>query len=129
MNRKLTAGVLLAVAGLLVLGALVWNKRHRSAGVTLTLHIIVSPANQTDFVAEQAKSARFKYFMGKDAGIKPLLAQKLSVKAVPNSSTVEAQINVPTKEEGRRYAEGFISTLQVICGSQVRVTLADHTVR
>jgi hypothetical protein len=129
MNRKLAASLTLAVIGVLVVGAIVWNRRHHSAGVMLTLHVAVSPAEQTEFVAGLAKSARFKYFMGKDAGVKPVLAQKLSIKSVPGSSLVEAQIDVPTREEGRRYAEGFISTLQVLCGNQARVTLADQTIR
>ena len=129
MNRKLTAGIVLAVVAGLVVGALAWNKRHRSAGVTLTLHITVSPAEQTAFVAAQAQSARFKYLMGKYAGVKPVLAQKLSIKPLPNSSTVEAQIDVPTRNDGRRYTEGFISTLQLLCGKQARVTLADQNMR
>jgi hypothetical protein len=129
MNRKLTAGVIVAVIGLLVLGTLVWSKRHRSIGVTVTLHVNVSPADQTDFVAAQAKSARFKYLMGKDAGVKPVLAQKLSVNAATNSSTVEVQIDVSTRDDGQRYATGFISTLQLLCGKQARVTLADQSIR
>ena len=41
-----------------------------------------------------------------------LLAQKLAARPVPNTSLVEMQVSVQTKEEGRRYTEGFVETLQ-----------------
>ncbi len=129
MNWKLTTGITLVVAGVLVGGVLVFNKARNRPAVIVTLRFAVSPAEQADFVAAQAKSARFKYLIGKRAGIKPVLAQKLSIKPVPNSSLVEAQIGVATRDEGRRYAEGFLETLQWLCGKQVRLTLAEQSIR
>ena len=129
MNWKLTAGIALLMAGVLVGGILVFKKARSSRAVTVTLRVAVSPADQAALVEGQAKSARFKYLMGKYAGIKPVLAQKLSVNLAPTSALVEAQISVPTRDEGRRYAEGFVETLQVLCGRQARLALAEQTVR
>ena len=129
MTRKLTAGILLAVAGIVSLGVFVVHKaRHRPA-VTVTVRISVSPREQASFVAAEAKSAQFKYLMGKQAGVKPVLAQKLTVTAVPNSSRIEAQLEVPTKDEGRRYVEVFLETLQSLCGDQARLTLDGQSFR
>ncbi len=129
MNWKLTAGITLVVAGVLVAAALVFNKSRTRGGVTVTLRVAVSPGGQVDFVAAEAKSARFKYLIGKQSGVRPVLAQKLSVKPVPKSSLVEAQIDVATKDEGRRYAEGFVQTLQMLCGTQARLALAEQSIR
>lgn len=129
MNWKLTAGIALLMVGILVGGALILKSARSRPAVTVTLRVAVSPADQAAFVEGQAKSARFKYLMGKYAGIKPVLAQNLSVNLAPTSALVEAQISVPTQNEGRRYAEGFVETLQVLCGRQARLALAEQTVR
>lgn len=117
------------MVGILVGGALILKSARSRPAVTVTLRVAVSPADQAAFVEGQAKSARFKYLMGKYAGIKPVLAQNLSVNLAPTSALVEAQISVPTQNEGRRYAEGFVETLQVLCGRQARLALAEQTVR
>ncbi len=97
--------------------------------MTVTLRIAVTPGEQVDFVMGRARSAQFKYLMGKQAGVKPVLARKLSLQPVPHSSLVEARIAVPTKVEGRRYVEVFVPTLQELCGSQAQLALADQSVR
>jgi hypothetical protein len=129
MNWKLTAGITLVTGGILVAGLFLVRKTQSRPAVAVTLRIAVSPGEQAGFVEAQAKSARFKYLIGKRAGVRPALAQKLSVKLVPASALVEAQIHVPTREEGRRYAEGFVETLQVLCGRQARLALAEQTIR
>ena len=127
MNWKLTAGITLVVAG--ILAVFLVSKARTRPGVIVTLRITVTPGEQADFVAAQAKSARFKYMMGKLAGVRPSLAQKLSIKPVPNSSLLEAQIAVPTRDEGRRYAEGFVEALQQLCGRQARLAAAEQSIR
>jgi len=129
MNWKLATGLALVVVGMLAAGALLVGKARSGPGVTVTLRVAVTPSGQADFVAAQARSARFKYLIGKQAGVKPVLAQKLSIKPVPDSSLVEAQIAVPTRDEGRRYAEGFVATLQLLCGRQAQLALAEQSIR
>jgi hypothetical protein len=129
MNWKITAVITLAVVGILVGVGLLIGKARSRPDISVTLRVTVSPAEQADFVAGLAKSSRFKYLAGKLAGMKPVVAQKLSIKRVPNSSLVEAQINVPSRDEGRRYVEGFVETLQLLCGSQARLTLAEQSIR
>jgi hypothetical protein len=58
-----------------------------------------------------------------------VLAQKLTVKPVPQTSLVEAQVGVLTKEEGRRYVEVFVPTLQHLCGRRAQVTLSEQSIR
>ncbi len=129
MHWKLTAGITLVMVGIFVAGILVLNRNRTRPGVTVTLRVAVSPGEQADFVTGQANSARFKYLVGKQAGVKPGLAQKLSIKMVPNSSLLEARIGVLTKDEGRRYAGVFVHTLQDLCGKQVRLVLAEQSIR
>jgi len=129
MNWKLTAGIALLMVGILVGGALILKSARSNPPVSVTLRIAVSPADQAAFVEGQAKSARFKYLMGKYAGIKPALAQKLSVNVAPASALVEAQISVPTRDIGRRYAGGFVEVLQILCDRQARLVLTEQTVR
>jgi len=115
--------------GVLAGGTLFIFKQRAQPAVTVTLRIAVNPAEQVDFVTGRANSAQFKYLMGKQAGLKPALAQKLSLKPVPHSALLEAQIAVPTKDEGRRYAEVFVETLQDLCGGQAQLALAKQSVR
>ena len=129
MNWKLTAGITLVVVGALVGGALVVHKRRSGPPVTVILRIAVTPGEQVEFVTGQANSARFKYLVGKQSGVKPGLAQRLSVKPVPNSSLVEARVGVLTKEEGRRYAGVFVKTLQALCGKRAQLVLAEPSIR
>ena len=127
-NWKIKTGITLAVVGALAGGAMFIFKQRAQPAVTVTLRIAVNPAEQMDFVTRRANSAQFKYLMGKQAGVKPTLAQKLSLKPVPHSSLVEARIAVLTKDEGRRYAEVFVETLQDLCGGQAQLTLAEQTI-
>jgi hypothetical protein len=48
---------------------------------------------------------------------------------VPNSALVEARVGVLTVDEGRRYVEAFLPTLQDLCGRQAQLTLAAQTIR
>jgi hypothetical protein len=130
MNGKIKAGITLAVVGALVGGAfLIVHKNGSRPPVTLTLRIAVTPGEQVDFVTGRGNSAQFKYLVGKQAGVKPVLAQKLSLKPVPHSSLVEARIGVLTIDEGRRYAAAFVATLQDLCGKQVQLVLAEQSIR
>jgi hypothetical protein len=129
MSRTVQAGIAVVVVALLV-GGIFLLRRHGSAPpVVVTLRISITPQERSDLVAAQANSARFKYLIGKQAGLKPALAQKLSVKPIPNTSLLEARVGVLTRDEGRRYAEAFVPTLQPLCGNQVRLALADQSVR
>jgi hypothetical protein len=126
---KIKAGITLALLAALAGVTMIILKHRSQAGVTVTLRIAVKPAEQVGFVTGRAGSAQFKYLMGKQAGVKPALAQKLSLAPVPHSSLVEARIVVPTTDEGRRYVEVFVPTLQDLCGEQAQVALAEHTIR
>ncbi len=129
MNGTIKAGIALVVAGAVVGGALVLHKNRSRPAVTVTLRIAVTPGEQVDFVTGQANTARFKYLVGKQSGVKPGLAQRLSLKPVPHSAFVEARIGVLTKDEGRRYAGAFVETLQALCGKQAQVALAEQSIR
>jgi hypothetical protein len=129
MNWTIKAGIALVLVGALAGGAVVVGKHHSRPAVTVTLRIGVTPGEQSGFVIAQGNSARFKYLIGKQSGVKPVLAQKLSVKPVPHSSLVEARVGVLTKDEGRRYVEVFVPTLQDLCGQQAQLALAEQSVR
>src|SRR5712691_10176197 len=126
MNWKTKAVLTLVVVGSLVGGAIALNKNRSRPAVTVTLRIAVTPSEQSDFVIAQANSARFKYLAGKKSGVKPVLAQKLSIKKVPNSS-LQAQVGVLSKDEARRYVEAFVETLQEECAGQAQLTLVEHS--
>jgi len=128
VNWKFRTIIVLLAVGALVGGAIVVGKARSARTVTVTLRIRVTPAEQSDFVIRQANSARFKYLVGKRAGVKPIIAQKLSIKTAPNSSFLEARVEVMTKDEARRYAEAFVETLQAECDNQAQVTLAQQSV-
>jgi hypothetical protein len=129
MNWKIKTGITLVVAGALVCGTMVILKKRSQPAVTVTLRIAVTPGEQVDFVTGRGNSAQFKYLVGKQSGLKPGLAQKLAIKPVPHSSLVEARIGVLTKDEGRRYVEVFVPTLQELCGRQAQLTLAEQSIR
>lgn len=121
-------GFLLLLAAGVVIGFLGWNAR-RASGTTVHLRISVVPAEQVQFVSGQANSARFKYLTAKQAGIKPALAQKLTVKPVPNSALLEAELRVATQEDAQKFAAGFAETLQLLCGTQAQVHVVPAAVR
>ena len=129
MNWKIKTIITLVVACSLVGGAIFVNRNRSRPAVTVTLRIAVTPGEQTDFVIAQANSARFKYLAGKKSGVKPVLAQKLSIKKVPNSSLIQAQVGVLSKDEARRYVEAFVETLQEECAGQAQLTLVEHSIR
>ena len=129
MDWKTKAVITLVVVGSLVGGAILLSKNRSRPAVTVTLRIAVTPSEQSDFVIAQANSARFKYLVGKKSGVKPVLAQKLSIKRVPNSSLVQAQVGVLTKDEARHYVEAFMETLQEQCAGQAQLALAEQSIR
>ena len=129
MNWKIKAVIPLVVVCSLVVGDIFVNKNRSRPAVTVTLRIAVTPGEQTDFVIAQANSARFKYLAGKKSGVKPVLAQKLSIKKVPNSSLIQAQVGVLSKDEARRYVEAFVETLQEECAGQAQLTLVEQSIR
>ena len=129
MNGKIKAGIALVVVGALVGVGLIVHKTRSGPAVTVTLRIAVSPGEQVAFVTGRGNSAQFKYLVGKQSGVKPVLAQKLTFKPVPHSSLVEARVGVLTKDEGRRYVEVFVPTLQDLCGGQVQLALAEQSVQ
>ena|SRR5437016_6066932 len=129
MNGKIIAVIVLVAVGVVVGGALFVGKARSGPAVTVTLRIAVSPSEQSGFVAGQANSAKFKYMVGKKSGVKPVFAQKLAIKTMPNSSLVEARVDVMTQDEARRYVEAFMETLQAECAGQAQVTLAQQSIR
>ena len=128
MNWKIRASITLVVVG--VLAAAVWLVRKNLSHpiVTVTLRIAVNPADQLDFVTGRGNSAQFKYLVGKQSGVKPVLAQKLTIKPISHSSLLEARVGVPTRDEARRYVEVFVPTLQDLCGPQAQLALAEQSI-
>ena len=120
--------ILLAVIVLAAGGVFIFGKNHSRPPVTVTVRIAVVPEDRLDYVAGEANSAKLKYLMGKQTGVQPVLAQKLSVKPVPNTKLLEAQVGVATKEEGTRYAAAFADSLQFLCGTDTQITLASQSV-
>ena len=129
MNWKIKTVITLVVVCSLAGGAIFVGKNRSRPAVTVTLRIAVTPGEQTDFVIAQANSARFKYLAGKKSGVKPVLAQKLSIKKVPNSSLIQAQVGVLSKDEARRYVEAFVETLQEECAGQAQLALVEQSIR
>jgi len=127
MNRKLA--IVILVLGVALTAFFIFKKSSPRAPVKVTLRLAVSPRDQVGFVIAQATSAKFKYEIGKKAGVRPVLAQQLSVKPVPNSGLIEMGLGVETDEAGRRYAESFVDTLQAQCGTRAEVTLVQSSVR
>jgi len=127
LNSKV---IIVLVAACALVGGALFILKHRSGPpVTVTLRIAVTPGEQVGFVTGRANSAQFKYLVGKQSGVKPVLAQRLSLRPVPSSAVVEARIGVLTADEGRRYVEAFVPTLQGLCGQQARLSLAAQSVR
>jgi hypothetical protein len=129
MKTSVKAVTALVVVGALVAGGWLILRQRSHPPVTVTLRISVTPGDQVEYVAGRAKSAQFKYLVGKQSGVKPVLAQKLSLKPVPQSSLLEVRVGVLTKDEARRYVEVFVPTLQDLCGQQAQLTLAEQSIR
>ena len=128
MKSKSGTIIALVIVVLVFTGIFLFGKKRSTAGVTVTIRLTVSPENQKDFVIRQAESAKFKYIVGTKSGVKPVLAQKLLMKTVPNTSLAEARIDVISKEDGRRYAAAFLETLQTDCAGQAQITVAQQTI-
>jgi hypothetical protein len=123
MNAKTKTILVLALVGVLAIAAFLVFRNRSGADVRVAFRIAVTPAEQSEFVVEQANSARFKYAMGKQSGVKPVLAQRLAVRPLPNSSLLEARVAVETQEQARRYLEAFVPTLQELCRGRAEVAL------
>ena len=119
---------MLVVVGLVVGGIFLFGKKRSGAKVTVTLRLAVNPENQLDFVVRQAESAKFKYIVGTKSGVKPVLAQKLSVKTVPKSAFADVRIEVTSKEFGQRYIAAFLETLQADCAGQAQIILEKQSI-
>ena len=128
MNWKVTVAIVVVVIGVLAGGFHILGKRHSAPAVKVVLRLSVTPAEQIGYVMEKAKSARFKYLLGKISGAEPFSAQQLTLKRVPNSSLLEAQVRVRNQDEGRRYAEAFVEVLQSLCGPQAQLALERQTI-
>lgn len=129
MNWKVVVAIVLALVGGFLGASFLLKGRGTGAGPTLTLRVAVTPGNESGTVLATAQSAKFKYLAGKMAGVKPAVAQRLSVKPVPNTAIIEAQLNLPTKEQAGRYADLFLPTLQDECGTQVQLALVQRSIR
>ena len=129
MNVKTKALITLLAAVAVLSASLVILKDRSPPTVTVTLRISVTPGDQVEFVESRANSAQFKYLVGKQSGIKPALAQRLASRAMPDSALIEARLGALTKDEGRRYVEAFLPTLQVVCGDQARLAVAAQSLR
>lgn len=129
MNWKIGTIVGLAVACAIGAGYFWFRKTGPATPVAVTFRFSVTPPDQADFVLGQASSALFKYELGKAAGMKPALAQRLATKPVPGSPLLEAQVRVPTQADGERLAAAFLDLLQAQCGERVQLAEARRTVR
>ena len=129
MNWRIKAVIALVLVGAVAVGVLLITKRRSQPGLTLTFSLAVTPSEKSDFVIGEANSARFKYLVGKKSGVKPILAQKLSLTRETKSSLVQARLSVLDQSEAQRYVEAFLETLQSQCAGQAQVTLAQQSIR
>lgn len=130
MNRKpLIALVVLAIVAVVGAGVFYYRGSGPRASVKVALRLAVSPKDQAGHVAAVANSARFKYEIGKKAALKPVLAQKLAVNLAPDSSVIQVEIGVQTKEEGQLYADSFVEMLQAQCGGETKILLVQRSIR
>src|SRR5690349_15271569 len=116
MNRKVVSVLILFVLVGISAGFLISKRRHTHAPVTATIRISVSPAEKVDYVADKARSRYFMYLMMKKTGIKPALSQRLQIQQTTGSPVLVGTIGIESSEEGRKYAAGFVETLQETCG-------------
>jgi hypothetical protein len=129
MNWKIISAIVLAALMAALVSFLYFRKTGPRPSVVVTLRIGVIPREQAAFVLGQANSARFKYELGKKAGVKPVLAQQLSVKPVPNLPLFDVRVGVETWEEAQLCTDLFVKTLQAQCGSQAKLTLVQQNIR
>lgn len=129
MNGKRKTALGWAVLAILLAPAVVSCKPRGQASVNLTLRLLVTPREQIPFVITQASGARFRYEVAKKAGLTPGLVQKFSLRPVAESSFVEFQLRVQTKEEAGRFAEALVEMLRGQCGPQADVTVAKQSIR
>ena len=129
MSRTLKTIIALIAAGVLLAAVVVFSRPRSIAPVLVKVRIAVTPQEQSGYVLQHLNSARFKYLAGKQAGVAPTLAQKLSAKPVPNSSLLEAQAHLPTRDDAQKYLAGFLETLQLVCGTQAQVAVTDQFIR
>ena len=126
MNRKALIAVALALVAI-VGGYVLFKRSHSGPTATATIRVSVTPPEQLDFVVAKANSTFFKYLMFKKTGIKAA-AQNLVVKPVPGSGLLEATIGVMTSDEGKKYTDNFVATLQDACEKQAQVALVPGSV-
>jgi hypothetical protein len=129
MNRKNAPFLVIVAVVAISAGYIFFKSRHSGPPVKTTIRVSVAPPEKLDFVVSKANTPLFKYLMSKKSGVKAGLSQQMEVKAVPGSALLEAKVGVMTTEEGKKYAEGFVETLQDICGKEVQLTLAEKTVK
>jgi hypothetical protein len=129
MSRKLATAIAVIGMGALLGGYFCIRNPHARAPIATTFKIRVSPPEQLEFAANKANSPFFKYLVGKKASVRPGLTQKLQVKPVPNSSLLEAKIGVMTRDEGQKYADGFVEVLQDLCGKELQLSLVEKPSR
>jgi hypothetical protein len=125
-SRIAVAVILVCCAGI----GIILLARHKSAPpVELTFRIAVEPAQQVESVAKEANSAKVKYLAGKGAGVKPNLAQLLEIKALGNKGTIEARIELQTRDQADRYGQQLLQALRWQCGNKVQLHLEELTIR
>jgi hypothetical protein len=129
LGNVVKSAAVMLVAAVVVTGVVLCGCGPSRPPVSVTVRIAVTPAAQVKYVATHVSGARFKYMMAKQSGVKPVLSQKLTVNEIPNSGELEADVRVETKEEGERYVNGFVDTLQDLCGKEAQVALVAKRVR
>jgi hypothetical protein len=127
VNWKTGLAVIAIVSA--IAAAIFFARKSSHPPVTVTLRLAITPADKANFVAGYANSSRFKYMMAKKAGVKPVLAQRLTVKPFPNSTDLQALVGVESKVEGQRYIDGFVETLQSLLEGQARLALTGQSLK
>jgi hypothetical protein len=129
MPRRLITILVVVVIGCLLAGLFLVRANRFRLPVQLTLRLSVSPAAQADYVEGQGSSAKIKYDAAKQAGMKPALGQRLSIKPLPNSALLEVRAGAETRDEARRFGQAFLQLLKERCAGQAEVTLVEEQVR
>lgn len=128
MNGKIIA-VIVVVAVAVAAGVWFLMPAKPHAALTLSFRVVVSPKERFDAVVNKANSIKFKYEVSKQANVKPVFAQQLAIKRVPNSAMFDLEVGVMTKAEAEQYLKAFVETLQAMCGPEVQLGLVSHSVR
>ncbi len=115
---KLKVFIALAAIALVAAGGYWLRKSHARLPVLVTIRVAVAPDNRVEYVTGQANSAKFKYLMGRQSGVKPVRDSKL----------LEAQVSVANREVVTRYAAIFADSLQYVCGQDSHITLAGKSI-